>query len=214
VRRAVESGKKIVGALNNDMIGWTRNYRLDNTIRYSNPGIRDIQHAAAMQFSKLITYDAHYYQSTDAAAYYDAYGDIVGGIGSYPVLESPYYHQTTDRLENINHVLVAEVARTTAATLMILASSPARLVGLEARPAGPGNVDLSWTAAPERGVTRYRVSFTNASGQNVQREVQAGGGARPSLRLDGVAAGSRISVKAVNDRGLESWDWAHVDAPR
>ena len=44
VRRAVADGKKIVGALNNDMIGWTRNYRLDNTIRYSNPGIRDVQH--------------------------------------------------------------------------------------------------------------------------------------------------------------------------
>ena len=37
----------------------------------------------------LITYDALYYKSTDAAAYYEAYGDIVGGIGSYPVLEQP-----------------------------------------------------------------------------------------------------------------------------
>jgi hypothetical protein len=214
VRRAVADGKKIAGALNNDMIGWTRHYRLDNTIRYSNAGIRDIQHAAAMQFSRLITYDAHYYQSTDAAAYYDAYGDIVGGIGSYPVLESPYYHQPTDRLENINHVLVAEVARTTAATLMILASSPARLTALEARPAGSGNVEVSWAAAPERGLARYRVSYTNAAGQTMQREIPVGSGARASLRLDGVAPGSRVSVKAVNERGLESWDWAHVDAPR
>ena len=47
--------------------------RLDNTIRYSNPGIRDIQHAAAMQFTNLITYDALYYKGTDAAAYYEAY---------------------------------------------------------------------------------------------------------------------------------------------
>jgi hypothetical protein len=209
VRRAVADGKKIVGALNNDMIGWTRNYRLDNTIRYSNAGIRDIQHAAAMQFSDLITYDAHYYQSTDAAAYYEAYGDIVGGIGSYPVLESPHYHQPTDRLENINQRLVAEVAKTTAATLMVLASSPSRLVGLEARPGGSGNLDLSWTAAPERGIRRYRISYTNAAGQTQQREVQT-----PSVRLEGVAAGSRVSVKAVNDQGLESWDWAHVAVPR
>jgi hypothetical protein len=86
VRLAIESGKHIVGALNNDMIGWTNDHRLDNTIRYSNPGIRDIQHAAAIQFSDLITYDALYYKSTDAASYYEAYGDIVGGIGSYPVL--------------------------------------------------------------------------------------------------------------------------------
>ncbi|MEQ8329480.1 MAG: M20/M25/M40 family metallo-hydrolase [Longimicrobiales bacterium] len=78
VRRAVASGKRIVGALNNDMIGWANSPRLDNTIRYSNPGIRDIQHAAAMQFSDLITYDALYYKNTDAHAYYEVYGDIVG----------------------------------------------------------------------------------------------------------------------------------------
>ena len=42
IRRAQASGKRIVGALNNDMIGWADNHRLDNTIRYSNPGIRDI----------------------------------------------------------------------------------------------------------------------------------------------------------------------------
>ena len=53
-----------------------------------NPGIRDIQHGAAILFTNLITYDALYYKSTDAAAFYDAYGDIVGGIGSYPVLAS------------------------------------------------------------------------------------------------------------------------------
>ena len=102
---------KVVGALNNDMIGWANDHRLDNTIRYSNPGIRDIQHAAAMQFTQLITYDALYYKGTDAAAYYDAYGDIVGGIGSYPVLGNPHYHQPHDVLETINHQLVTEVAR-------------------------------------------------------------------------------------------------------
>src|SRR6185295_13965293 len=36
VRRAVEAKLKVVGALNNDMIGWSNDYRLDNTIRYSN----------------------------------------------------------------------------------------------------------------------------------------------------------------------------------
>ena len=91
------------------MIGWANDHRLDNTIRYSNPGIRDIQHGAAMQFTNLITYDALYYKSTDAAAYYEAYGDIVGGIGSYPVLGNPHYHQSHDLLEGINHQLVAEV---------------------------------------------------------------------------------------------------------
>ena len=129
VRRAVEGKVKIVGALNNDMIGWANDHRLDNTIRYSNPGIRDIQHGAAIEFSNMITYDALYYKSTDAAAYYEAYGDIVGGIGSYPVLGNPHYHQSHDLLEGINHQLVAEVAKTTAATLMLLASSPSRIAG-------------------------------------------------------------------------------------
>ena len=127
VRRAVADKVRIVGALNNDMVGWANDHRLDNTIRYSNAGIRDIQHAAAMQFSNMITYDALYYRSTDAAAYYEAYGDIVGGIGSYPVLGNPHYHQSHDLLDTINHQLVTEVAKTTAATLMLLASSPSRL---------------------------------------------------------------------------------------
>ncbi|HTE47753.1 MAG TPA: M20/M25/M40 family metallo-hydrolase, partial [Gemmatimonadaceae bacterium] len=74
VRQAGVNKWHIVGALNNDMIGWANDDRLDNTIRYSNPGIRDIQHAAAMQFSNLITYDALYFKSTDAAAFYDGWG--------------------------------------------------------------------------------------------------------------------------------------------
>ena len=44
--------------------------------------IRDIQHGAAIHFTNLITYDALYYKGTDAAAYYEAFGDIVGGSTS------------------------------------------------------------------------------------------------------------------------------------
>ena len=124
VRRAVADKLQVVGALNNDMIGWTNDARLDNTIRYSNPGIRDIQHGAAMLFTRLITYDALYFKGTDAASYYDAYGDIVGGIGSYPVLSSPHYHQPHDLLEFENHELIAETSKTTVATMMRLASRP------------------------------------------------------------------------------------------
>src|SRR6185436_15074214 len=144
-------------------------YRLDNTIRYSNPGIRDVQHAAAMQFTNLITYDALYYKSTDAAAYYEAYGDIVGGIGSYPVLGNPHYHQPHDFLETINHQLVTEVAKTTAATLMLLASSPSRLTGLTvARQAGNA-ATVTWTPSPENGVTGYLVAYGPASKPEAQQ---------------------------------------------
>jgi hypothetical protein len=215
VRLAVASGKRIVGALNNDMVGWTRHHRLDNTIRYSNAGIRDIQHAASIQFSDLITYDSHYYQSTDAAAYYEAYGDIVGGIGSYPILESPHYHQSTDRIENVNMRLVAEVGRTTVATLMLLASSPARITDVQARPAGAaGTVDVSWNPAPERGVARYRVRWRTGAGQTTTRDVVAAGQGRMSVRLEDAAPGSPVEVKALNDRGLEGWDWARAVVSR
>src|SRR4029450_8638465 len=132
------------GALNNDMIGWANDHRLDNTLRYSNPGIRDIQNGDAIAFTNRVPHDPLYYKSPAAAAYYEAYGDIVGGIGSYPVLGNPHYHQSHDLLEGINHQLIVEVAKTTAATVMLLASSPSRIAGLEAT-AGAGGAALTWS---------------------------------------------------------------------
>lgn len=208
VRQAVSNKVRIVGALNNDMIGWANDQHLDNTIRYSNPGIRDIQHAAAFLFTRLITFDALYFKSTDAAAYYDAYGDIVGGIGSYPVLSSPHYHQAHDLLEFENHELIAETSKTTAATLMLLASSPSRVKDLKVDRTGPG-VALSWTESPEKGVTSYIVASGPPSGPLTARTTVKG----PQATLTGVAAGSLVAVKAVNSRGLEGWDWARVRVP-
>jgi hypothetical protein len=206
VRRAVERGLHVAGALNNDMVGWANDYRLDDTIRYSNAGIRDVQHAAAMQFSSLITYDALYYKNTDAAAYYEAYGDIVGGLGSYPVLGNPHYHQATDLLEGINHQLVTEVAKTTAATVMLLASSPSRLDGLKVTAFTNGTASLSWTAAPEHDVTGYVVACEPGL-RGESREIRV---AQPSVQLTGIKPGTVVSVKAVNAAGLQGWDWARV----
>jgi hypothetical protein len=206
VRRALAANLHVVGALNNDMIGWANDYRLDNTIRYSNPGIRDVQHAAAIQFTNLITYDALYYKGTDAGSYYEAYGDIVGGIGSYPVLGNPHYHQPGDLLETINHQLVAEVAKTTAATVMLLASSPSRLTDLKVDSFSGGTVRLSWKAAVEKEIAGYIV----ARGAVDASDAQSVRVTQPSVTLTGVRPGTRISVKAVNSRGLEGWDWASV----
>jgi hypothetical protein len=203
VRVAQEQGLRIVGALNNDMIGWANDYRLDNTIRYSNAGIRDVQHAASF-LTKLITYDALYFKATDAASYQDAFGDIVGGIGSYPVLGNPHYHQPTDLLEMVNHELVAETSRVTVASIMLLASSPSRVKDLKA--AGPpgGPVSVTWTASLEAKVTGYIVAWgpPDAPLKNTLRVV------RPAATLAGAAPGMTVSVKAVNARGLEGWDWA------
>lgn len=206
VRRAVESGKNLVGALNNDMIGFAEDHRLDNTIRYSNRGIRDLQHGAAILFSEMVTYDAEYYRSTDAAAYYEAYGDIVGGIGSYPILASPHYHQVHDVLETINHKLVAEVAKVTTASVMLMASSPSRIKGVEVIPDGAGTVEVHWTPAPESDVTEYRVA-AGPEGDPWRSVVTV---QEPLAVLEGLSPGDVISVKAVNRRGLEAWDWAQA----
>jgi hypothetical protein len=206
VRRALAGNVRIAGALNNDMIGWTNDHRLDNTIRYSNAGIRDVQHAAAIQFTNMITYDALYYKGTDAAAYYEAFGDIVGGIGSYPVLGNPHYHQSHDLLETINHQLVTEVAKTTAATLMLLASGPSRLTDLKAERSSTG-IAVSWRPSPEAGVTGYIV----AHGPNEAPESKTIRVTKPSAMLPDLPDGTIISVKAVNAQGLEGWDWARID---
>ena len=207
VRLAVEDKTRIVGALNNDIIGWTNDHRLDSTIRYSNPGIRDVQHAAAGLFTNLITYDALYYRGTDAQAYYEAYGDIVGGLAQYPVLGNPHYHQAHDTLDTINHQLVAEVAKATAATVMLLASSPSRLKDLEVR-RQQDSVAVSWTPGPERGISAYVVSWGTAD----QREAQQLRVTRPAATIK-AAAGAWVSVRAVNEQGLESWDAARAIVP-
>jgi hypothetical protein len=206
VRRATEAGDRVVGALNNDMLGWTNDDRLDNTIRYANAGLRDLQHAAAFLFSDLITYDAHYYKFTDAHSLVDGFGDVVSGIGSHPVLGNPHYHQPHDVLETVNHRLVAEVARTTLASVMLMASSPSRATGLTAIRGEAGAVEVRWSAAPERGVTSYRLRWEDREGKigglRVVRDTTA--------RLTGVPAGATIQVRAIGTRGLEGWDWARA----
>jgi hypothetical protein len=209
VRRAVADKVHIAAALNNDMIGWMNDERMDNTIRYSNPGIRDIQHAAAMLFTKLVTYDAMYWKGTDAASFYDAYGDVLGGIGSYPVLGSPYYHQASDLLENENHQLIAETSKTTVATIMLMASSPSRLTNLKLDAYTGGTASVSWTPSAEKDVTSYIVAY-GPHASPLQHRVTA---AQPRVTLAPVPPGTVVSVKAVNARGIEGWDWARTSVP-
>ena len=206
VRQAQQNGINIIGALNNDMVGWANDSRLDNTIRYSNEGIRDIQHSAASMFTNMVTYDALYYKSTDAHAYYEVYGDIVGGIGSYPVLGNPFYHQWNDNLETINHQLVTEVAKTTTATLMLLSSSPSRIKGLNASKYGANSYNLKWTPSPENNVNHYRVSYQDQSGDWKEITVN-----EAIATIENVMSNSTIKVKAYNSNGMEGWDWAKIE---
>ncbi len=202
VRLAQANKLNIVGVLNNDMIGWANDNRLDNTIRYSNDGIRDIQHAAASLFTRLITYDSRYHRGTDATAFFEAYGDIVGGIGSYPVLGNPHYHQPSDLLEAINHQLITETSRTTVATLMLLASSPSRLQGLKIAGYDGNRAELTWAPAPEKNVTGYLVSYGEPA-----RQLKV---TSSRVTLNGVTPNTIVRIKAVNSRGLTGWDWVRI----
>jgi len=205
VRRAQAEKLKITGALNNDMIGWANDHRLDNTIRYTNAGIRDIQHAAASLFTRLITYDARYHRGTDATAFFDAYGNIVGGIGSYPVLGNPHYHQATDLLETINHQLITETSKTTVASVMMLASSPSPVRDLKVISYDGKTAELSWAPSPEKSVRGYIVTY-GSNNAPLRREKTVA--SRVTLR--DVKPGMVVSVKAGNARGLEGWDWSRV----
>jgi hypothetical protein len=206
VRRAVRDGDLLVGALNNDMLGWANNHQLDNTIRYSNAGIRDLQHAAAFLFSDLITYDAKYYKSTDAAAYYEEYGDIVGGIGSYPVLGNPHYHQATDELSTINQDLMRETAKANIASIALLASSPSRLNGLTARRETGGRVAVQWSPSPEVGVNTYVVVY-GPPHDPMRYTMRV---AEPNVTIRAAAGITDVAVRAVNGLGLTGWDWART----
>jgi hypothetical protein len=202
--RQIRDSINLVGAMNNDMMGWSNDQRLDNTIRYSNPGIRDVQHAAALEFSRLITYDALYYKSTDAAAFYEAYGDIVGGFGSYPILGNPHYHQSHDALETINFEQVAENTKANVATTIMLASAPSRVSGVEALRSSQG-VAVTWKANPERDIRDYVVRYRDSSGtERTQRATE------PRITLPSLPAGTEVQVRAVNRRGLEGWDWGRA----
>ncbi len=202
--RRMKDSIQVVGALNNDMMGWANDHRMDNTIRYSNPGIRDVQHAAAIQFSRLITYDAFYYKNTDANALYDAWGDIVGGIGSYPILGNPHYHMPHDVLETIDHQQLGETSRTTVATIMLMASSPSRLTG--AKVAG---TTVTWDRAREKGIVRYLVRYGPAT-DPMRHTVTV---TSPRATISALRSGWHVAVKAVNARGLEGWDWARAVVP-
>jgi len=218
VRLVKEKKLRIMAGLNNDMIGWANDNRLDDTIRHTNAGLRDVLHAAAMGFSRLITYDTHYIKSTDSVPLYEAWGDVIGGLGSYPLLGNPYYHSPTDLLETVNHQLLAEASRYCTAALMLLASSPSPVRGLKAVTTGSGTgagegtkagaVDVSWTPNPEKGISHYLVTWgpegKEVAGSRKVKEARA--------RLKGLKTGEKwvVTVRAVNARGLAGWDEAKI----
>jgi hypothetical protein len=106
----------------------------------------------------------------------------------------------------VSHRLVAEVARTTLASVVLMASSPSRLTGLTAARGADGTVDAKWNAAAERGVASYRVRWQDPEGKVGGKQVVKG----TTAKLRAVPAGATIQVRAIGPRGLEGWDWAQA----
>jgi Fibronectin type III domain len=123
------------------------------------------------------------------------------------VLGSPHYHQPTDLLEYVNHELVAETAKVTAASAMLLASSPSRLTGLKVATYAGKTATITWTPSPEKGVRGYSVAFGPAKDPYKNRLTVPGA----TVTIPAVEPGTIVWVKAVNLRGLEGWDWAKVE---
>jgi hypothetical protein len=122
------------------------------------------------------------------------------------VLGNPHYHQPTDLLETVNHELVAETSKVTVASIMLLASSPSRVKDLKIERDEGGSAALAWAASPEKSVSGYIVAWGPPTDPyKTQLRVP-----RPAASIKGVKPGMTVSVKAINTRGLEGWDWAKV----
>ena len=125
-------------------------------------------------------------------------GDYISALNGYIDL--------LDLLEFENHELITETSKTTVATLMLLASSPSRIRDVKVEPAAGGAATVTWSPSPEKDVTSYIVSYRPASGSITRRLTVTA----PRAKLASVTPGTVISVKALNARGLEGWDWARV----
>jgi hypothetical protein len=209
VEEQVEAGTKVMGFVNHEVIGWANDHRMDNTIRHNNNDLRDATHAAAFLFSRMITYDSYYVRSTDAAIFHDAFGQIVTALAGFPLLGNPHYHQPTDDVRTIDMQLVAEGAKTTAATVMLMASSPAPVKELRVERRAGARAELAWAASPENDVVSYTVVYGPA-GDAEANTVTVQTAAGPRVTLENAPAGTAVRVRANNREGLHGWGWARV----
>jgi tartrate dehydratase alpha subunit/fumarate hydratase class I-like protein len=90
----------------------------------------------------------------------------------------------------------------------MLASSPAPVKDLKVVSFNGNTAEITWTASPEKGVKQYLVAFGAGEKQMKQIKVRT-----PQTTLKDVKPGMMIRVKAVNSKGLESWDWARTKLP-
>jgi hypothetical protein len=65
---------------------------------------------------------------------------------------------------------------------------------------------VRWTPAVENDVVEYRVAYGPENDPYRETETVR----ETAVALDDVRDGWVVSVKAVNQRGMEGWDWARV----
>jgi len=87
---------------------------------------------------------------------------------------------------------------------MLMASSPSRLTRLKIDSRAGSAASLSWAPSPEKGVASYIVSYGTAAHPHSHRLVVT----QPNVTIPQLTPDTEVSVKAVNARGLEGWDWA------
>jgi hypothetical protein len=68
----------------------------------------------------------------------------------------------------------------------------------------PRGVELTWTPSPEQDVTTYVVAYGPSDQSLGQRRTVR----EPRFLLPALPPGTHVAVKAINQRGLEGWDWA------
>ena len=76
--------------------------------------------------------------------------------------------------------------------------------------AAPLATMVSWDPAPEKGIASYVVAY-GPPADPLRHLITV---LQPHASLPPLAAGTLVSVKAVNARGLEGWDWARAVAGR
>ena len=113
----------------------------------------------------------------------------------------------SDVLETINHELVLETTKANVASIMLLASSPSRIDGLRVVRRDRSGVEVAWEPAREKGIRHYRIVYGPPVDPMREELIVT----EPRARIPGARAGWTIAVKAVDERGLSSWDWARIE---
>ena len=179
-----------------------------STFLAENPGYdaTSVDELRSREFERLDRLGHVYLDYTGGGLYAESQVRDHLGLLSDSVLGNPHYHQATDLLETVNHDLVTETSRTTVASIMLLASSPSRLTGLKVGSYQGRTAKLMWTPSPEKGVRSYIVAYGPANARFKNRVTVL----KPEAVLVGIDPGTIVSVKAVNAKGLEGWDWART----